>query len=82
MWEAEGFEYWWLIPLVLIALCFFWSKGCCFGRRGRFANDPDRTNETTLEILNKRYARGEIDDEEYERKRNLITQATKGARHE
>lgn len=82
MWATEGFHYWWLIPLILIALCFFWGKGCCFRRRDRFTDDPSKTDETALEILDKRYARGEIDEQEYERKKERITQKTKGAQHE
>jgi len=82
MWAMEGFHYWWLIPLILIALCFFLSKGCCFRMRDRFTDDLSKTDETALEILDKRYARGEIDDQEYERKKERITQKTKGERHE
>ena len=73
MFGTEGFDLWWLIPLILIGLCLFMARGCCFGRRHRIGNRPERTNEATpdsaLEILSRRYARGEIDDEEYERKK-------------
>jgi uncharacterized membrane protein len=70
---TEGFELWWLIPLILIGLCLFWARGCCFGRRHRSEGGPERNSETTsdsaMDILSRRYARGEIDDEKYERKR-------------
>lgn len=84
MWEAEGFEYWWLIPLVLIALCLFWGRGCCFGWRTRLPKGPDELDATSpdaaLEILSKRFARGEIDEEEYQRKSRIITETKKGDR--
>ncbi len=79
---TEGFDFWWLIPLILIGLCFFRARGCCSGRRHRIEDWPERNNETisdsALEILSRRYARGEIDDGEYERKRYTITQTKKG----
>jgi putative membrane protein len=82
MFGTEGFDLWWLIPIVLIGLYFFGARGCCSGRRHRIEDRPERNNEATsdsaLDILNRRYARGEVDDEEYERKRKAITQEKKG----
>ncbi len=82
MFGTEGFEFWWLIPIILIGLCVFGARGCCFGRRRHIKDRSERNNETSsdsaLEILSRRYARGEINDEEYERKRNTIIQAKKG----
>ncbi len=79
---TEGFHLWWLIPIILIAFCIFGARGCCSGRRHRIEGKEERHNETAadsaLEILSKRYARGEIDDEEYQRKRKTITLAKKG----
>jgi len=79
---AEVFNYWWLIPLVLICLCVFGARGCCVGRGPRYRYFPGRNAEpdtiSPLEILSRRYARGEIDDEEYQKKREAITQSSKG----
>ncbi len=82
MFGTEGFDFWWLIPLILIVLCLFGARGCCFGMRHRTEGRPETNNGTSsdsaLEILSRRYARGEIDEEEYERKRKTITQAKNG----
>lgn len=79
---TEGFELWWLIPLLMMGLCFFGARGCCFRSRQRIEGRPEGKNETTsdsaLEILSRRYAHGEIDDEEYARKIFTITQTQKG----
>jgi putative membrane protein len=42
--------------------------------RGIFSKSETVLVETPLEILNKRYARGEIDREEYEERRKTLTQ--------
>ncbi len=82
MWQTEAFDYWWLIPLILIGLCIIWGKGCCFRRRTRIEDGRESVHEASsdsaLEILSKLYVHGEIDDEEYERKRRKITLAKKG----
>ncbi len=82
MFGTEGFDFWWLIPLILIGLCFFGARGCCFGRRQRIGERSDRvyedSSDSPLEILSRRYARGEINDEEYQRKIKTITQAKEG----
>jgi len=82
MFGTEWFDLWWLIPLILIALCLFCARGCCFGRRHRFAERPERSAENSsgsaLDILDRRYARGEIDEQEYERKRSAITREKRG----
>ena len=79
---AHGFDYWWLIPLIMIGLCIFWGRGCCFGWRRHYDHRSDRnvdaTSASALEILGRRYARGEIDDEEYQRKRKAINTTIKG----
>jgi uncharacterized membrane protein len=82
MFGTAEFDFWWLIPLILIGLCFFWARGCCFGRRHHIEGSSETydgiSSSSALEILSRRYARGEIEEEEYERKRKTITQAKKG----
>lgn len=49
----------WVVPLVLIFLLFRY-----------FSGDPgERRGKTALEVLEERYARGEIDREEYLKRR-------------
>ena len=69
----------WIIPIVMMILCFFMFRAG-FGRRGGcfpFGNDErDKQSggevESPLEILKRRYARGEITKAEFEdMKQNL-----------
>jgi uncharacterized membrane protein len=77
--EVSNFSLWWLFPLVMIVLCFLMMRGrkgsmmCGFGPRdeGRHGiND----SVSAKDILDKRYARGEIDKEEYEEKNRILIQ--------
>ena len=66
----NGFHWWWLIPVAMMVLCFLMMHGrggCVTGwPRSRHAHESAR------EILNKRYALGEISKEEYEEKKRDI----------
>ena len=67
----------WLIVLVVVAILIF----AVAGQRGRntapYPNEPFRRDEqdmeSSLEILKKRYAKGEISKEEFERIRRDIS---------
>ena len=85
MWGFDGFGcgfgWWWIIPIVMIimcALCFFMMRrrmGCIMcGPSSRIPNDSTWTagSQSPREILDKRYARGEIGKDEYEQKKKDI----------
>jgi len=52
----------WFIPLLIIALFFFIFK----------TNSASTLSETPLDILKKRYAKGEITKEQFEEMKNSI----------
>lgn len=76
----KGFEWWWLIPLVMIVLCFFMMRGrgalsmCGFGSRSATDKSAIVSSDSAMEILDKRYALGEIDKREYEEKKKVMGQ--------
>jgi putative membrane protein len=73
-----AFGWWWIIPIAMIimfVLCFLVMRGrtgcmTCgpFSRTSRDLGSNGRS-ESAREILDKRYARGEIGKEEYEGKK-------------
>lgn len=72
---AWGSGFWWLVPLGfgLAWLLLFWvlawrwrRGGACRGWRGG-PKPPD-----AVETLRQRFARGEIDEDEYERRRRVL----------
>lgn len=77
--DVSNFSLWWLFLLVMIAFCFLMMRGrkgsmmCGFGSR-----DEDRhrinVSDSARDILDKRYARGEIDKEEYQEKKRILSQ--------
>ena len=63
----NGFHWWWIIPMAMMILCFI----TMCGHRGRRMGwpRPGHIPESGREILDQRYARGEISKEEYEEKK-------------
>lgn len=69
---------WWIVPLIMMLLCFFMMLGrrggmrCCFGSRRTDCRQAEDTL-SAKNILDKRYASGEIDRDEYEEKMQTIS---------
>ena len=68
----NGLHWWWIIPIGMIIFCFIMMRG----HRGCLTgwSRSHHVTESAREILDKRYALGEIGKEEYEEKKRLITQ--------
>ena len=83
--QMAGYEsleignWWWIFPIVMMILCFVMMRGrmCCMmgGHDSQDPNDPDRNipSDSPGEILDRRYALGEISKEEYEKKKRDIS---------
>ena len=78
--EFYDFSLWWIFPLAMMALCFFMMRGrtgsmmCAFGSRNE-ESDRINTSDSATDNLEKRYALGEINKEEYEENKRALNQS-------
>jgi putative membrane protein len=76
--EHFGFSLWWIFPIVMAVFCFFMMRGmmgsmmCGSGSHKKEGHSTD-TSDSARDILDKQYAKGEIDKEEYEEKKKALT---------
>ena len=76
--EFFGSSLWWIFPILMIALCFFMMRGrrgsmmCGFGFRDKSRHHIS-TSDSATDILDKLYASGEFDKEEYEDRKRTLT---------
>ena len=83
MYGSEFFNssLWWICPIVMIAICFLVMRGrrgsmmCGFGPRSGHTHQAGGSN-SAMEILDRRYASGEIDKDEYEEKKRTLSGST------
>ncbi len=68
-----GGGFMWIVWILLIVLLVWVIRAAAGGGgSGGGSSAPPPTPETPLDILRKRYARGEIDDEEFERRKREL----------
>ena len=76
------FSFWWIIPILMMILCFVMMrrtrKGSMMCGFGPYDSDrqQSRVADSAIDILNKRYASGEINKEEYEEKKRTLTESS------
>ncbi len=71
-----GFGWFGLVFIVILIVVVVWVISMVM-RNSSMKNRMDNNSygnhsKTSMEILNERYAKGEIDDEEYERRRSKL----------
>ena len=72
------YSYWWIFPLMMIIFCIFFMRRGCGGMMCGFGSHTgdtfhSGTGKSGLEILDKRFAQGEINEDEYEEKKRKLT---------
>lgn len=72
-----GGNYWWMGIIMMVVQLLFWTAVIYLVYRmiKHFSNKPFRQTETkdsAMDILRERYAKGEIDSEEFHLRRNEL----------
>lgn len=79
-WDGWNWDGWYIFPTVMFSIFIIWL---IFGKRhynwpwsyfGDY-HHKERTTETAIEILKKRYAKGEIEKEEFDQKLKALSEA-------
>jgi len=73
-WGGEGFTFMWIIPLLFFVVFLFFMRGM-FGRGSMGCGshgDSTTHKESAREILDKRFAKGEISKDEYEEMKKAL----------
>lgn len=79
--EVSNFSLWWIFPLMMIVVCFLMMRGrkgkmmCGFGS-GDEDSHRTKISDSAKDILDRRYAIGEIDKEEYEEKNRTLAKSS------
>jgi uncharacterized membrane protein len=78
--ESFWISYWWVFLLFLMVLCCVGMKGrkgfgICGSRSWGTGTREIHPTDSAIDILDKRYALGEISREEYEERKRTIGQA-------
>ena len=73
-----SFEWWWIFPIAMVLWCIFTTRrrrgsmsSCCAPRRDEDVPSISSTDSAS-QILDKLYALGEINKEEYEEKKRAL----------
>jgi uncharacterized membrane protein len=71
-------DFWWIFPILMIVLCFLMMSGrmgmmCGRGHHGE-NNQNIGGSDSARDILDRLYALGKINKEEYEEKRKVLSQ--------
>ena len=79
--DLSCFSFWWIIPIFFMIMCFLMMRSrrgsmmCGFGSRN--IDEGQATDSyTAMEILNKRYASGQINKDEYQEMKRSLTDST------